>query len=328
MEELAIYDCKFVYIKGEDNTVADSLSRYPFPTVMECAEAEKTSHHPCEVVKGCIALVRVLARAESPLNSVAALSSAPEPENIKQVIIDDTLVKEMREAYAKDLWCRQLLSAARGMPEVRVKDGLWFIGERLVIPGGCSAREDIFRIAHDTLGHFGFYKTYGSLRGSYFWPNMRKDLESGYIPSCVDCQHNKNSMTKPTGPLHPLLVPDERGDSVAIDFIGPLPKENRFDCLITMTDRLNSDVQLVPCMTTTTAEQLATLFFDKWYCENGLLLEVISDRDKLFMAKFWKHLMLITGIKHHASSAYHPQTDGASEHTNKTINQLIRFYVE
>ena len=46
------------------------------------------------------------------------------------------------------------------------------------------------------------------------------------------------------------------------------------------------------------------------------------------MAKFWKHLMLLTGIKHHASSAYHPQTDRASEHTNKTINQLIHFHVE
>ena len=112
MEELAIYDCKFVYIKGENNTVADSLSRYPFPTVTECAEAEKTSHHLCEVVKGCIALVAVLARVESPLNSVAALSSAPEPEKIKQIVINDTLVKEMQEAYAKDPWCKQLLSAA------------------------------------------------------------------------------------------------------------------------------------------------------------------------------------------------------------------------
>ena len=38
--------------------------------------------------------------------------------------------------------------------------------------------------------------------------------------------------------------------------------------------------------------------------------------------------MLLTGIKHHASSVYHPQTDGASERMNKTVNQLIRFYVE
>ena len=30
MEELAIYDCRFIYVKGELNTVADSLSRFPF----------------------------------------------------------------------------------------------------------------------------------------------------------------------------------------------------------------------------------------------------------------------------------------------------------
>lgn len=315
-------------MRGGDNTVADSLSSYPFKTVTESAEAEKTGHHPFEAVNGCIALVSVLKKSESPLDCVSALTNAPLPDNTKQIIIDEDLVNAIWEAYKEDPWCKQLLSAARGMPEIRVKDGLWFMGERLIVPAGCLARENIFRIAHDTLGHFGFYKTYAALHDSYFWPNMRKDLESGYIPSCIDCQQNKNSTTRPTGPLHPLPVPDERGDSVAIDFIGPLPEENGFDCLITMTDRLNSDVQLVPCTTRTTAEQLAGLFFDKWYCENGLPLGIILDRDKLFMAKFWKHLMLLTGIKHRASSAYHPQTDGASERTNKTVNQVIRFHME
>ena len=32
MEELSIYDCKFVYVKGTNNTVADALSRYPYTT--------------------------------------------------------------------------------------------------------------------------------------------------------------------------------------------------------------------------------------------------------------------------------------------------------
>ena len=113
---------------------------------------------------------------------------------------------------------------------------------------------------------------------------MHKDLEQGYIPSCIDCQCNKNTTKKPTRPLHPLPIPDGRGDSVAMDFIGPLPEENGFDCILTMTDHLNSDVQLVPCSTKMNAEQLALLFFDKWYCENGLPLEIISDRNKLFMA--------------------------------------------
>jgi hypothetical protein len=167
---------------------------------------------------------------------VAALADATPEDKPHQVVINDTLVNNIQAAYQKDPWCIQLLSAACRMPKLMIKDGLWFIGECLIVPTGCDAWEQIFRIAHDTLGHFEFFKTYRSLQNSYFWPNMRKDLEGRYIPSCVDCQHNKNSTTKPAGPLHPLPIPDKRGDSVAMDFIGPLPKENSFDCILTMTD--------------------------------------------------------------------------------------------
>lgn len=88
-----------------------------------------------------------------------------------------------------------------------------------------------------------------------------------------------------------------------------------------MTDRLGANIQLAACTTTTSAEQFANISFDKWYCENGCPLEIISDRDKLFILKFWKALMKLTGIKHKLSTAYHPETDGVLERTNKTIVQ-------
>jgi hypothetical protein len=52
-----------------------------------------------------------------------------------------------------------------------------------------------------------------------------------------------------------------------------------------------------------------------------------SDRDKLFISKFWKALHELTGVKLKLSTAYHPETDGSSERTNKTINQSIRYHV-
>lgn len=100
----------------------------------------------------------------------------------------------------------------------------------------CKVREYIFQMAHDNLGHFGFAKTYELIRHSYFWPHMRKDLEEGYIPGCIECQHNKNRTSKPSGPLHPLPIPDGCCDSVALDFIGPLPADCEFDMILTMTD--------------------------------------------------------------------------------------------
>jgi hypothetical protein len=144
----------------------------------------------------------------------------------------------------------------------------------------------------------------------------------------MECQHNKSSTTKPIGPLHPLPVPDGRCNSVAMDFIGPLPPDEGFDCLLTLTDRLGLDVHLVPCTITQTADDLAHLFFTRWYCKNGMPLKLISDQDKLFMSQFWRALHRLTGIKLKLSTAHHPQTDGASECTNKTVNQCIRFHVE
>ena len=66
----------------------------------------------------------------------------------------------------------------------------------------------------------------------------------------------------------------------------------------------------------------------KWYCKNGLPLELISNQDKLFMSHFWHHLTLLMGIKHKASTSYHPQSDGLSERTNKTLIQSLRFHVQ
>jgi hypothetical protein len=48
-------------------------------------------------------------------------------------------------------------------------------------------------------------------------------------------------MKKLAGPLHLLPVPDDQCESVTMDFIGPLPVDNGFDCILTITDRLNSD---------------------------------------------------------------------------------------
>ena len=100
---------------------------------------------------------------------------------------------------------------------------------------------------------------------------------------------------------------------MAIDFIGPLPEDEGFNCIVTMTDRTGADVRAVPTRTDISAEEFADLFFDHWYCENGLPLEFISDRDKLFVSRFWKRLTKVAGVKLGMSTAFHLETDGASE---------------
>ena len=95
-----------------------------------------------------------------------------------------------------------------------------------------------------------------------------------------------------------------------------------------MTDQLGLDVHIIPTTMKATAEETALLVFNHWYCENSLPLDFISDRDKLFMSCFWKALFQLSGVKLKMSSGYHPQTDGSSKRTNKTINQAIHFHME
>jgi len=157
---------------------------------------------------------------------------------------------------------------------------------------------------------------------------MQCDLVNAYVPSCSNCQCNKGRASKPSGPLQPLPVPDKCFDSVAINFIRPLLKDDGYNAIVTMTDRLGADVQSAPCNIDMTAEEFATIFFDKWFCENRCPLKLITNHNKLFISQVWEALMKLLGIKHKMSTAYHPQMDGSSEQSSKTVIQALRFHVE
>jgi len=193
---------------------------------------------------------------------VAAIFSKTQDRKIRSWFeLEDAILDEIKQGYLTDTFVTKLTSAAASMKNVKQQQGFWFINDRLVVLNGCNVHETLFRIAHDKLGHFGTVKTYEALHGLFYWPNMHRDLEEAYIPSCADCQRNKSTTTKPIGPLHPLPVPDHRCNSIAIDFIRPLPLDKGFDSIVTFTNRLGSDIQIVPTSTMLTAEGLAELFF-------------------------------------------------------------------
>ena len=112
-----------------------------------------------------------------------------------------------------------------------------------------------------------------------------------------------------------------------MDFIGPLPLDDGYDCILSMTDGLGLDVRVLPTRMNITAEELVLLFFNHWYCKNRLPKDIVSNHDKIFLSKFWRALHKLTGVKLKLLSAYHPETNRSSERSNKTINQCLRYHV-
>ena len=130
----------------------------------------------------------------------AAISSATNSSAF-QISCEEDLLQKIRASYADDAFCRRLLDNPFANLWTRTVDGLIVFGERLVIPRAKGLNELFCSLTHDTLGHFGTKKSNATLRQSYYWPGMHKDLENSYIPGCEECQRNKNSTRSPTGPL-------------------------------------------------------------------------------------------------------------------------------
>jgi len=60
---------------------------------------------------------------------------------------------------------------------------------------------------------------------------------------------------------------------------------------------------------------------------HGIPDDIVSDRDVKFTNNFWRHLMESLKVKLNMSSTAHPQTDGQSERTNRTVITMLRSYV-
>ena len=57
------------------------------------------------------------------------------------------------------------------------------------------------------------------------------------------------------------------------------------------------------------AAQITQLFLDHIYKLHGLPESIVTDRDKLFISKFWQELFRMIGTALHYSSSYHPETN-------------------
>ncbi|KAI3821701.1 hypothetical protein L1987_09273 [Smallanthus sonchifolius] len=75
---------------------------------------------------------------------------------------------------------------------------------------------------------------------------------------------------------------------------------------------------------TYSSEKLADLFIKEIVSRHGVPVSIVSDRDTRFTSRFWKKFHEEMGTRLLISTAYHPQTDGQSERTTQTLEDMLR----
>lgn len=200
---------------------------------------------------------------------------------------------------------------------------------QLVVPMDSSLRDTILREHHDSsaAGHLGRDKTYERVHRRFWWKNLSQDAHD-YCKSCHRCQLAKTGNLKAAGLLHPIPPPLTRWEEVTVDFITGLPLTVRgHDAIITFTDRLTKMVHFAPLkFEGSSAERVARIFVDNVWRLHGVPRKIISDRDPRFVSAFWEELFRLVGTKLGRTTAYNPQSDGQSENTNRTLEQILRLY--
>ncbi|GJZ39016.1 putative reverse transcriptase domain-containing protein [Tanacetum coccineum] len=100
-----------------------------------------------------------------------------------------------------------------------------------------------------------------------------------------------------------------------------------YDSIWVIVDRLTKSAHFLPMRETDSTEKLTRLYMKEIVARHGIPVSIISDRDSHFTLRVWQSLHKALGTQLNLSTAYHPQTDGQSERTIQTLEDMLRACV-
>ncbi|KAL2236238.1 UNVERIFIED_CONTAM: Transposon Ty3-I Gag-Pol polyprotein, partial [Sesamum indicum] len=312
MELLKDYDCTIDYHPGKANIVADAFSRKTVDQLagMICYNMEYlTALRAMDVhfsIGGDILLATVQVKPSLK-------------DKIKDAQVKNPYLQRMKAKVQKGKSDQFIIQ----------EDDTLFNGKRICVPNVEELRMEIMHKAHYApyAMHPSSTKMYRDLRPYYWWPIMKKNVAE-FVAKCLTCQQVKAEHQAPAGKLHPLTIPEWKWEKITLDFVIGLPRTfRRHDAIWVIVDRLTKSVHFLPIRQNDSLDKLAELYVSEIVRLHGIPTSIVSDRDPRFTSHSWGSLQTALGTELHFSTAFHPQTDGQSERTIQTLEDMMRACV-
>ncbi|GJY21203.1 putative reverse transcriptase domain-containing protein [Tanacetum coccineum] len=254
-----------------------------------------------------------------PKQILNAQTEARKPENLKNEDVGGMLIKNSKDP--KKLRTEKL--------EPRV-DGTLCLNGRSWLPCYGNLRTVIMHESHKSKYsiHLGSDKMYQDMKKLYWWPNMKADIAT-YVSKCLTCAKVKAEHQRPSGLLVQPDIPQWKWDNITMDFVMKLPKSSQgYNTIWVIVDRLTKSAIFVPMRETDPLEKLARMYLKEVVTRHEIPVSIICDRDPRFASHFWRSLQKALGTNLDMSIAYHPQTDGQSERTIQTLENIYQASIK
>ena len=170
-------------------------------------------------------------------------------------------------------------------------------------------------------GHFGGQRTAAKvLQSGFYWPSLFKDAHR-FVSTCDKCQRMGNISRKDEPPMHPILEV-ELFDLWGIDFMGPFPASYNNLYILLAVDYVSKWVEAIPTRTND-AKVVAQFLRSNIFSRFGTPRALITDNGTHFCNKVIDKVFQKYGVRHRTSLAYHPQSNGQAEVSNREIKYIL-----
>lgn len=185
--------------------------------------------------------------------------------------------------------------------------------------------DNVIRVSHEKIGHFGVDKCCEQLRKNYWFPRMRNRVEN-FIQNYMKCIIYSGPARKNRGNLYNIPKGNTPFHTLHIDHLGPLPSvRSKQRYLLVVVDAFTKFVKLYPAANTGTAGVCRALgqYFDAY----SRPVRVISDRGTCFTSAEFTDFLKVRNVEHIKNAVSSPQANGQVERVNRVFLLFLANYL-
>jgi hypothetical protein len=168
---------------------------------------------------------------------VDALSKRPPRYSMMDICTD--WKAHLLVEYSKKKFACEMMDGPVVDDRYRVLDDIIFYKDQIYLVPKSTLKGKILNMLHDspTTRHQRYFKMYRQIRERFSWKGLKDDVLK-HIQECTTYQKNKPEHTHPVGLLKPLPIPEQKWESISMDFITGLPRVQGRDCIFVVVVRL------------------------------------------------------------------------------------------